>query len=72
MKVDYLIIDEKVGRKLAESYGIKIIGILGILVQAKKKGVINQVKPYIDNLQRIGFWINPKLVKRVLMGLNEE
>lgn len=72
MKVDYLIIDEKIGRKLAERYGLKIIGILGILIQAKKEGIIDKVKPYIDNLKRIGFWINPKLVKRVLTGLNEE
>ena len=36
-KAKYLIIDEYKGRMIADSYGIKIVGILGVLIQVKKK-----------------------------------
>ncbi len=50
----YLIIDEYKGRKIADAYGIKIVGILGLLIQAKQKGVITSIKPNIDKLIQLG------------------
>lgn len=67
----YLIIDEYKGRMIADSYGIKIVGILGVLIQAKKKEAISAVKPHIDQLIEIGFRLDKKLVERVLKGLGE-
>jgi predicted nucleic acid-binding protein len=49
-----LIIDEYKGRMIADSYGIKIVGILGVLIQAKQKEAISAVKPHIDQLIEIG------------------
>jgi predicted nucleic acid-binding protein len=34
---DYLLIDEYAGRSIADDLGLKIVGVLGILVQAKQK-----------------------------------
>lgn len=67
----YLIIDEYKGRMIADSYGIKIVGILGVLIQAKKKEAISAVKPHIDQLIEIGFRLDEKLIERVLKGLGE-
>lgn len=67
----YLIIDEYKGRMIADSYGIKIVGILGVLIQAKKKEAISAVKPHIDQLTEIGFRLDKKLIERVLKGLGE-
>ncbi|ODS32765.1 MAG: hypothetical protein SCARUB_02085 [Candidatus Scalindua rubra] len=41
MKADILIIDEKKARKTARRAGFKVIGVLGLLVMAKRKGVID-------------------------------
>ncbi|MCI4650804.1 DUF3368 domain-containing protein [Phaeodactylibacter sp.] len=67
----YLIIDEYKGRMIADSYGIKIVGILGVLIQAKQKGAISAVKPHINQLIEIGFRLDKKLIERVLKGLGE-
>lgn len=67
----YLIIDEYKGRLIADSYGIKIVGILGVLIQAKKKQVIMTVKPHIEQLVEIGFRLDRKLIEKVLKGLGE-
>jgi hypothetical protein len=65
-KADYLLIDEKEGRKIAVEKELKIIGTLGILIEAKRQKLIESVKTKMDDLMNIGFWINPKLYNRVI------
>lgn len=45
-----LLIDERRGRAEANRLGIKITGILGILIEAKQKNLIVAVKPLMDDL----------------------
>ena len=70
-KANYLIIDEYMGRLVADKYGVKIVGVLGILILAKKKGLISSVKVEIGKLQAIGFRLNKKLIAKVLNKLGE-
>lgn len=42
-----LVIDEKLGRNIAKEMGIKIIGTIGILLLAKEKKMIKQIKPIL-------------------------
>lgn len=70
-KAQYLIIDEFKGRQIADSYGVKIIGILGILILAKQKGILNTIQPTIEELIQIGFRLNNQLVQKVLKRLGE-
>lgn len=50
LKADYLLMDETEGRQIAESYGIKVTGIIGVLIKAKEEGLIAEVKPYLQKL----------------------
>ena len=70
-QAEYLLIDEYKGRLIADSYGIKIVGILGVLIQAKKQKIIPAVKPHIDQLTGIGFRLSKKLIAKVLKELGE-
>jgi hypothetical protein len=71
LDADYLIIDEFEGRKIADKLGIKIVGLLGVLILAKKQGLIIQIKPVVDKLLKAGFRLNKKLVNKVLIALGE-
>jgi predicted nucleic acid-binding protein len=61
-----LLIDDKKGRQLAKRLGISISGTLGTILKAKKNGLIKSVKPYIDKLIEINYWISPSLIKQIL------
>ena len=62
----YLIIDEYLGREIAQKLNLKVIGVAGVLLSAKEKGLLTAVKSPIDKLQQIGFWLNRDLLKLIL------
>jgi predicted nucleic acid-binding protein len=66
-----LIIDEIKGRKAAKEMGIPVTGSLGLLVAAKSKGHLKDVKPIIDKIQRTNFRISEELIESVLVKVNE-
>lgn len=69
---DLLIIDESAGRKIAQSYGLRIIGLLGVLIASKQRGLIPLLKPSLEKLiSEFGFRIHPNLVSRVLGQVGE-
>lgn len=50
LQADYLLIDDKRVRKVARLNHISITGSQGILLLAKHKGLISEVKPFLDRL----------------------
>lgn len=72
MKADFLILDERRGRNVASRFGLKYIGLLGILVEAKRKGLIDAVKPVLDDLMiKAGFWMGSPIYTRILQEVGE-
>ena len=72
LKADFLLIDEQKGRAAAENCGLKVTGILGVLIQAKNNNLIVAVKPLLDRLiYDANFWIHPVLVNQVLELVQE-
>lgn len=70
---DRVIMDENPGRKKALSLGLNVIGVLGILLIAKRRGLITAIKPLMDDLiSQAGFRINRALYLDVLQSAQEE
>ncbi|MEL7220350.1 MAG: DUF3368 domain-containing protein, partial [Bacteroidota bacterium] len=53
-KAQYLIIDEYKGRLIAERFGVKIVGVLGVLIRAKQDNLINSVAEEVNKLRQVG------------------
>ena len=71
-KADLLIVDEQAARKAAQQRGLRIIGLLGILLEAKRDGLIDSVQEVINELVlKAGFWVNPALKREVLNEAGE-
>jgi predicted nucleic acid-binding protein len=57
LHADLLLIDERVGRKVAQERGVVVRGTLGVLVQARRSEVLPALKPVLDALVAEGFRI---------------
>ena len=69
---DLLLIDEKKGRAEAEQAGLKFIGLVGVLVEAKWRGVILLIRPLLDQLiVEAGFRLASSLRSAVLREVGE-
>lgn len=60
-----LLIDEKAGRQAAIDENIQVIGVLGILLQAKTMGLITNILPHLNALIQFGFHVDAALYARV-------
>jgi predicted nucleic acid-binding protein len=66
LQADWLLLDEREGRKVAKSLGLRVTGILGVLLRAKQTGELESLQPVIGNLiNKAGFRIAPELLAQI-------
>jgi len=71
MKANYVILDEKMGRNLAEYMGLSVTGTLGVLLKAKQQGKIASFSECARAMQEQGIYYNTKLLKRLALQIGE-
>lgn len=71
IKADLIIIDDNSARKEATRRGQKVTGILGVLSRAKEKGLINEVRPLINELLNSGYFISENVLDYLYQSLEE-
>jgi uncharacterized protein len=72
LRADAVLMDEAIGRKVAKSLGIRSVGVLALLVEAKSRGLVTQINPLINELDaRIHFRLSAELRRRVLEDAGE-
>lgn len=60
-----VLLDDAHARRVAERLGVERIGTLGILRKAKKSGLVTELRPAIDLLQKSGIYIRQTLVDAI-------
>jgi len=63
---DLVIIDDGLARKHAKYLGLTITGTVGVLLRAKQKGIIKELRPYLDEMIRFGFYVSENVCQEVL------
>ena len=72
LHADFLLIDDKKARKIAETLNVKCIGILGILATAKDKGIIEELKPIFESFLLNKRYYSINLLNAILLEKGEE
>jgi len=68
----FLLIDERKGRAVAKRRGIPVVGVAGVLLTAKKRGLIDLVLPILKNLERAGYRVSVELVQEIARLAGED
>ena len=69
---DVILMDERAGRRRARALGLQVAGVVGILVEAKKKGYLAEVKPILEALlSRAGFYLGESVYRHALQMAGE-
>ena len=70
--IDNILIDERKGRRIATANGLHPIGTIGVLIQAKKMGLINNIKFHLDKLIQNNIYISDRLYIYSLKFVGED
>jgi predicted nucleic acid-binding protein len=69
---DYVLMDERAGRRVAHQLGLTVIGVLGVLAEAKNRKLIPALRPLIERLRtELSFHISATLVAEILKNAQE-
>jgi predicted nucleic acid-binding protein len=66
-----VLIDEELGRRIVANLGVTVIGIAGVLLAAKRRGLIEAVGPILDAFTANGHRFPAHLVRAVLVTAGE-
>lgn len=71
LQADFLLIDDSKARAVAETLDINCIGTLGLLLKAKEKGLINELRPIFIQFIANGRFFSKKLLDEILLRSGE-
>ena len=67
LPADLILLDERDGRSAAERAGLRVTGVLGVLLRAKDDGQIQLIKPEIVALRaQARFFLSARLQEKIL------
>ena len=71
LKAELLLMDERRGRCRALQSGLTVVGTLGILIQARQRGLVGPLRPLLDQLRQLPFHMSESLYTEVLRHVGE-
>ena len=66
-----ILLDEKKGRRKAKEIGLTVKGIVGVLLEAKEKALIDVIKPFLIQLRDNGIHLSDSLINNALQDAGE-
>lgn len=67
-----VIIDDNAAKKTAKYLGLTVTGTLGILLKAKRQGIVEKVSPLLSKMKQNGFYIDSRVEAFVLEQAGEK
>jgi uncharacterized protein len=71
LSADLLLVDDSRAKKVAYLNNLEVMGSLGVLLLAKKQGLIDSVKPLLNRLRNSYIYVSEELLDQVLVLAGE-
>jgi predicted nucleic acid-binding protein len=66
-----IIVDDLAARRCAATLGIPVRGTLGLILTAKKRGVIPEARPVLEKLRQSGMYLSDRILNQSLALVEE-
>lgn len=66
-----LLMDERLGRAAARQLGVRVTGLVGVLIEAKRAGHLQAIQPLLETLRQRGYWLADELIHQALLLAGE-
>lgn len=70
-KTDLVVIDDNAAKKTARYLGLTVTGTVGILLKAKKSGIVGEIHPILNSMKKEGFYISGNIERMILEQAGE-
>ncbi len=72
LRADHLLIDERKGRRLAQQQGLPVLGLLGVVLLARRAKLISSARALLEELDReAGIYLAEELKDAALKTIGE-
>lgn len=71
LAADMLLVDDACAKKVAYLNNLEVMGSLGVLLLAKKQGLIGSVQPLLNRLRNSDIYVSDQLLDQVLIIAGE-
>lgn len=72
LEADLVLLDEREGRHAAQRMGLRVVGVVGVLLEAKASNAVSAIRPLLDGLrQTAGFYLSGSLYQHALALASE-
>jgi len=61
-----IVVDDGLARRIAKLQGFTITGTAGVLLKAKKQGLVKEIRPMLVKLKESGFYLKEEIVSEIL------
>lgn len=72
LQADFMLIDDKKARNIAENLGVNCVGTLGILITAKNNGLVKELKPLFEEFLNNHRFYSLDLINNLLTQSGED
>ena len=66
-----VLMDDPLGRSHARAHGLAVTGVAGVLLAARKAGLVDSIRPFFERLERSEFRLSNEIVRAILEQAGE-
>jgi uncharacterized protein len=71
LQAGLVILDDQEGRRIARQESLPITGTIGVLIEAREKGLLPSIRHELDRLIEAGMWLDELFYHRILQEFGE-
>lgn len=68
----FVVVDDRAARRVAQAVGLNVIGTCGLLLEARRRSLVAEVRPLVEKLSESGYYLSRSLIETVCRLAGEQ